>query len=190
MTTHLQDREAGVTLIELMAVCLLLATVLGVVGGIFFSTITAQQKVDKLTTSANAAQLVASTIDDRIRNASEFRVTVPSTGNQLLVARTAGVGATIDWKCYGWYYQASDQTLRMTTTTPGTKITAPNAAQLSGWTLVASGVTPSSGSSVFTAQGSTLSVAFNVSAGPQDKPTGIGFTTAALTGVSGAGTCY
>jgi Tfp pilus assembly protein PilW len=190
MTIQLPDRESGFTLIELMVVCLLLVAVLSVVGGIFYSTITAQQKVDKVTTSADTAQSAASTIDDRIRNASEFRVTSPVAGDQLLVARAAGTGATVDWACYGWYYSSSAHTLRMTTTTPGTKITAPTTSQLASWTLLASGVTPPSGSSVFTQDALRLTVAFDVSAGSTAKPTGIRFTTAALTGASGAGTCY
>jgi hypothetical protein len=43
---------------------------------------------------------------------------------------------------------------------------------------------------VFTQDALRLTVAFDVSAGSTAKPTGIRFTTAALTGASGAGTCY
>jgi Tfp pilus assembly protein PilW len=185
---RLRHDESGFTLIELLAVCLLLSTVLTVIGGIFLSTITTQQTVSAVSTSSNDAQVAAHTIDARIRNSSEFQLTTPSGSDQLLVARSASTGAALSWRCYGWYYSATNKSLRMTSTADGTKVTAPSATALASWTLVASGVTPASGS-VFTAAGSQLTVGFDVAAS-NSEPTTIQFTTAKTTGVAGTNTCF
>jgi prepilin-type N-terminal cleavage/methylation domain-containing protein len=180
--------ESGFTLIELMVVCVLLGIVMTVLGGIFISTLRTQQTVSSVSTSSNNAQLAARTLDTRIRNSSEFQLTTPSGSDQLLVARSASTGATLSWNCYGWYYSATNKTLRMTSTADGTKITAPSATALASWTLVASGVTPASGS-VFSAAGSQLTVGFDVAA-TNSKSTTIQFTTAKTTGVAGSNTCF
>lgn len=182
--------EAGFTLIELLVSTFLLSLLLVIVGSILISSLRTQQAVSTVSTAATTAQSVASVIGDRIRNSSEFRVSTPTGTDQLIVARTAGTGTALDWVCYGWYYSAaSGGSIRMTTTVPGTKIVAPTAAQLATWTLIASGITPRSGTSIFSASGSQLTIAFNATTGGR-APVAIVFSTARLTGAQEAGTCY
>ena len=183
--------DGGFTLVELLLASMITVLALSIVTAIFVSTIKAQQAVDSVATSASKAQLAASNIDNRIRNSSEFAVSTPSgTTDQLLVTRSASAGSTLSWTCYGWYYSsASGGSLRMTSTAAGTKIVAPTTSQLSAWTLLVSGIAPTSGSTIFSASGTQLSVGFKATAGSSD-PTGIQFTTSKMTGVAETQTCY
>ncbi|GAA2078637.1 hypothetical protein GCM10009840_12080 [Pseudolysinimonas kribbensis] len=161
MTDHTAS-DSGFTLVEMLVALALTTLVMTVIGGLFISLTQTQQTVDAVTSSTTSGQQVATTITDRVRNGSGFRVT--SVGSdQLLVTRSAGTGSTLTWTCYGWYYSAADESLRMTTSTPGTRITAPTSAQLTSWTLLASGVTPRGTAPVFAPDdtGSVLTVTFD-----------------------------
>jgi len=186
---RLRHEDSGFTLTEMIAASAVFALIMTGIVGIILSTTNAQRTVSVVTASTTDAQLVANEIDNRIRNASEFKVTTSGT-TQLLVARVAGTGSTITWRCYGWYYSATDGgVIRMTSTATGTKITMPSASQASTWALLLSGVAPRTGTTVFSAVDNQLSVAFNASTG--DRPAvAIDFTTARLTSPTEALTCY
>lgn len=186
---RLMRDDSGFSLVEMLVASALFAFITtGIVGVILVST-NAQRTVSTVTASTTDAQLVANEIDNRIRNSSEFQVTTSGT-TQLLVARVAGTGTTITWRCYGWYYSATDGgVIRMTSTATGTQITMPTATQAASWTLLLSGVTPRTGTTVFSAVDTQLSVAFNATAGDR-PPVAIDFTTARLTAVTEALTCY
>jgi prepilin-type N-terminal cleavage/methylation domain-containing protein len=188
LRTRLRD-DRGFSLIEMLVSSALFAMIVGGIIGVILVTVNAQRTVSIVSESTTEAQLVANEIDARIRNSSEFQVTTSGT-TQLVVARVAGSGATLTWRCYAWYYSATDGgVIRMTTTTPGTEISMPTAAQVASWTLLLSGVVPRSGTTVFSAVDNQLSVAFNATA-DDSLPIAIDFTTARLTGVSEALTCY
>ena len=191
MSTQPATRDDdGFTLVEMIVASMLFSLVFLVISGIVISTVMTQQTVTSVATSTTDAQLAATTIDERIRNSSEFQVTNVGTSDQLLVARVAGSGTTITWSCYGWYYSAADGgSIRMTNTAAGTKITTPTSAQLASWTLLLDGVTPRSGTHVFTATGTQLAVGFDSTAG-DNHPVAIDFTTARITGVSEVLACY
>ena len=186
---RIRDEDSGFTLIELMAVTLLIAMVMSVLAGIFISTMLAQQTVGHRTEATNDAQVAASGLDYAIRNASEFQLTANSS-DQLLVVRTATAGASVGWTCASWYFDESADELRQNISAVGTIVSAPSADLLSTWTLVASGVTPVSGSTIFSASGGKLTVAFNVNHSNDDEPTAIQFTTAKLTSVTETHACY
>ena len=181
--------DSGFSLMEMLAASAIFALITtGIVGVILVST-NAQRTVSVVTASTTDAQLVANELDNRIRNSSEFQVTTSGT-TQLVVARVAGTGTTITWRCYGWYYSATDGgVIRMTSTATGTKITMPTAAQAATWTLLLSGVAPRTGTTVFSAVDNQLSVAFNATTGNR-PPVAIDFTTARLTTPTEALTCY
>lgn len=190
MSTPTSRDDEGFTLVEMIVASMLFSLVFLLISGVVITTITTQQTVTSVTTSTTDAQLVATTLDTRIRNSSEFQVTDVGTSDQLLVARVAGSGATMTWSCYGWYYSAADGgSIRMTSTAAGTKITTPSSSQLASWTLLLDGVTPRSGSHIFTATGTQLAVAFN-STVDDNLPIAIDFTTARITGVSEVLACY
>jgi prepilin-type N-terminal cleavage/methylation domain-containing protein len=181
--------DRGFTLMEMLAASAVFAMIMTGLVGVILVTTNTQRTVSIVSASTTDAQLVANGLDTRIRNSSEFQVTTSGT-TQLVVARVAGAQTTLTWRCYGWYYSAADGgTIRMTSTAPGTKITMPTAAQAATWTELLSGVVPRSGTTVFSAVDNTLSVSFNATA-DDHQPIAIDFTTARLTAVSEALTCY
>jgi Tfp pilus assembly protein PilW len=183
-----ESREAGFTMIELVVAAMLFVVVFTVVGGIFLSLVRTQQTVDVLTGSANSGQLAANSIENGIRNSSDFQLSAVGS-DQLLVARTAGSGTTLSWACTAWYYSAAgDGEIRSTRTT-GAAIDAPTSAELADWTLVLEGVAPSAGSTIFSVSGPQLTVSFEATAGDHSA-TAIDFTVIPLTGVTGVSTCY
>lgn len=188
MNAEPDRREAGFTLVEMIVASMLFALVFVALGGVMISTVTTQRTITEVSSSTIDADFLASTIDDRIRNSSEFRL-VASGGDQMLVARVAGTGATVSWQCYAWHYSASKDQLRMRTSTPGTVVGVPTATQLSTWVLLADDVVPrGSSTTIFSATGPQLAVAFDIAVDGA-QPVSIDFTTARLTNVTGAGTC-
>jgi prepilin-type N-terminal cleavage/methylation domain-containing protein len=189
MIRRLRSDDSGFTLIELMTVVLLLSMVMSVLGGIFISTISAQQAVQNRTDATNDAQVAASGLDYAVRNASEFQLSA-NGADQLLVVRTATAGSSVGWTCASWYFDASAEELRQNISAVGTVVSAPSASELSQWTMVATGVTPVTGSTIFSASGGKLTIAFQVVHVDDDEPTEIRFTTAKLTSVTETHACY
>ena len=181
--------DAGLTLIELLVTMLLLGLVFSAVAGVMISMFAAQNTVSAVTQKTTAAQAAASNIAVGVRNASDLSLTTPSGSNQLLVVRTANSDATITWSCKAWYFDAGTATLRTKTTADGTKITAPTAAQLSGWALLAGDVAPRTGTGIFAAVAGGVAISFNAqtSAGP---PVAIKTTATKRSGVTEAGSCF
>jgi prepilin-type N-terminal cleavage/methylation domain-containing protein len=182
-------RDDGFTLTELIASSVLFSLVTLTAVSIFLGQFSAQQQVSAITTATTEAQLAGTTIDTGIRNSSGFELTAVSA-DQLLVARVAGGGATLQWVCRAWYYSASADTIRMTSTTPGTPVAAPTASQLETWTLLADGVTPTSGTTIFSASGDLLTVSFRAKTDDDNKPVAIELSSAPLAGVTETTTCY
>jgi prepilin-type N-terminal cleavage/methylation domain-containing protein len=182
-------RDDGFSLIELLAASMLFAVIFTVIGSIFVSLIQTQATVDSVTTSSSTGQIAASSIENGIRNSSEFDLTAVGS-DQLLVARTAGSGTTLTWYCTAWYYSAAGEgSIRMRTTT-GVAIGTPTSAQLATWTLLLEGVEPRTGTTIFSAAGPQLTVSFDATADDTDNATAIEFTAVPLTGTSEASTCY
>ncbi len=192
MEAQKDPRDAGFTLVELLVASLLLSLVLAIVAGIFISITATQRNVSALTTTTSTAQLAAAAIETGVRNASDVSaVLTPSGTDQYFVVRTASQGATITWSCRAWYYSAANGgSIRSTQTADGTKITAPTAAQLATWSLLATGITPRSGTGIFTGTSGGVTMAFNAVAAGDNKPIAIQTTVLKRTGVSEAGTCY
>lgn len=187
MLARLRD-DRGFTLMEMLVASALFALVIFVAGGIFIGQTNAQRQVSAITSTTSSAQLAGSAIDSGIRNASGFKLTA-SGSDQLLVARVAGGGSTLQWTCQAWYYSASAHTISTHASTPGTPVTVPTAAQLTTWTLLVSGVSARSGSTIFTAAGATLSVSFNATPA-NNRAVAIAFSSSPLAGVTESTTCY
>jgi Tfp pilus assembly protein PilW len=184
-----QGSERGFTLVELLIYSMLLMIVLAIVGSMLASTMTTSKTVNSMTAASTAAQLVADSVERGVRNSSDFHLTTPTGTDQLLVARTAQGGATINWVCAAWYYSAAGGgTIRYTTST--TAIPAvPSATDLAGWTLLDTGVSPASGTGIFSATGASLTVAFNGLAGSH-PPVAISSSAFSRAGSSGVPACY
>jgi Tfp pilus assembly protein PilW len=187
-TTEKRPAEAGLTLVELTIAMALSILIVGVAVGLFASAAKSQTTVSNRSNASTSAQLVMRSLTQGIENASEF--TVQTSGSDLmLVARTAGTGATLTWKCRAWYYQASSGTIRTTTTADGTKILVPTSAQLATWTRLATRVAPVGTAPIFQGVGQNLQVGF-VAAVTAGQSVTMQTTILQQTGVGASGTCY
>jgi prepilin-type N-terminal cleavage/methylation domain-containing protein len=185
--------DDGFTLIELLVSALLIVVVLSVIGGLMFSTMKAQGTVSTVTSATTQGQLVSSSIENGIRNASvgispnAYKLTTPSGTDQLLIALVVGSGATITSTCSAWYYSASTQSIRFKNS--ASAITAPTAAALTSWTLLSTGVTPTAGSSIFALSGPSLSFAFRQAAA-NNSYVSFSSTISSRTGMTGSSPCF
>ena len=178
------------TLVELLVYSLLLVLVLSIVGGMLASTTTTSKTVGSITQATTAGQLVADSVESGIRNSSDFQLTTPVGTDQLLVARTAQGGATLTWTCAAWYYSAAGVG-NIYYTTSSTAIPAdPTATDLAGWTLLDTGISPLSGTDIFTETGTQqLSLGFNATAG-SNPPVAITSSAVSRAGATGVPACY
>lgn len=187
-TVGLEESEEGFTLIELLVYALLLAGVLAIVGGMILSALTASKTVVSITDTSTAGQLVAKSVVTGIRNSSDFRLTNPVGDDQLLVARTASSDATLTWTCFAWYYSAADDGSVRFTTSP-TTILPPTPEELATWTLLTKGVTPVSGTGIFSALNERLSLSIHGLDGIH-PPVDITTSATSRAGASGSLTCF
>ncbi|WP_434318397.1 prepilin-type N-terminal cleavage/methylation domain-containing protein [Leifsonia sp. P73] len=181
-------RDDGFTLVELVIAAMLLVLVLSVVGAIMSSLSQTSKTVNSMTSTSTSAQLAAESIERGIRNSSDFLLTNPTGTDQMLVARTAQGNTTLTWTCVAWYYSSANGGSIRYTMSPSA-IATPTAATLSQWTLLATGVAPSSGTGIFSGSSPQLTIGFN------GQSTGAGNVTISSTVVSRAGSsgtpaCY
>lgn len=179
--------DEGFTLIELIIASMILVLVLGLVGAMLGSMASTSKTVNTLSASTTSAQLAAESIEHGVRNSSDFLLTNPTGTDQLLVARIAQGGSTLVWQCIAWYYSASNGSIR--TTTSSGAIAAPTSTALSHWTLLTTGVSPSSGTGIFSDAAPQLKIAFKDQT-PGGGPVVISSTAVSRAGSSGTPACY
>lgn len=172
--------DDGFTIIELIVATGLVGLVLAALGGIYLSTLQTQRMVSGETSAANNAQLAARAIDDAMRNGSSFYVADGSDGGRLLVVRTAGSDAAIDWACAAWYYSPLDGgQIRQHFEPDGTAIGLPGTDELAAWTLLVSGVAVDGPPfAVDDGNDRVLTVAFTTAEPDGDTTTTISFSAA------------
>ncbi|MES2169260.1 MAG: hypothetical protein V4479_00850 [Actinomycetota bacterium] len=198
--TRLQqsDHDAaddGYTLVELMVAGLLGVLVLIVVAGIMISSTTTEGLVRNVSTATKSGQGVTNSLERVIRNAAISSGTTKSVlvtavgSDQMVTALTVGSGATATTQCAAWYFSSAAKAIRYHTWASGA-ITAPSAAVLSTWTLLASGITPVTGTTIFTQSSSTeIAFAFKVDAG-KDPAIPFQSAVASQTGMTGTIACF
>jgi len=179
--------ERGFTLIEVLVYALLLAFIVAIAGGMIFSAVTTSKTVVSITENSTAGQLVARSVVTGIRNSSDFQLSGPVGDDQMLVARRAGSGTTLEWSCEAWYYAATEN--KVWHTGSGLAIEAPTAAALATWTLLTEDVQPASGTAIFTALNDRLSISILGLDGAH-LPIDITSSATSRAGASGSLTCY
>lgn len=179
--------EQGLTLIEVLIYALLLSLVMAIAGGMIFSAVSVSKTVVSMTENSTEGQLVAKSVVTGIRNSSDFLLSEPVAGDQLLVARRATSGATIEWTCAAWYYSAADSSVRFTSS--NLAIVPPTAAELATWTLLASDVEPVAGTTVFSALNERLSISILALDGAY-RPIDITSSATSRAGASGSLSCF
>jgi hypothetical protein len=175
-------------MIELVVYSMLLLIMVAIAGGTLVSILMNTKTVGELSEATSAGQLAIDSIDSSIRNSSDFQLTNPSGTDQLLIARTASTSGALTWSCVGWYYSAAGAG-SIRSFRSATAILAPTPAELASWTLLAEGVAPQSGTTIFSSTAKKLTVSFKTQVG--DKPP-VGITSAAVSraGASGSITCF
>lgn len=138
--------ENGYTLVELLVYSLLLVVVLTIVGAMLINLITVERDVRATTTATTAAQQAADTIASGVRNSRAFLVQdtgLLGSGDEVLIATTAGTGDPVSWHCRAWYFSESEGSIRyMRMVAPDTPVPLPEDQDdlTENWTLLAADV--------------------------------------------------
>jgi type II secretory pathway pseudopilin PulG len=184
----LRSDASGMTLVEVIMTTLLFALVASVAGGLIFTTSLAQRTVDSIVVATTNGQLAADSIETGIRNASAFKVSSPSAGDQLVIARIPRGTNNVVWNCAAWYFDSrGDGSIRFFESEY--LIAAPSQSQLDGWTVLVSGIDPTAGS-VFTQSGRALEVEFHAFAGNNSPPATIKTTTTTRVDIVESAPCF
>ncbi len=158
--------EAGYTLVELLVYSLLLVVVLTIVGAMLINLITVERQVRATTTATTSAQLAADSVSNGIRNSRAFLVrdtALLGSGDELLLATTAGSGDPVSWHCRAWYFSESEGSIRyMRMIAPDTPVPLPTDQDelVSTWTLLAEDVRTTDSGVIFGSVGLKVSTEF------------------------------
>lgn len=125
MTTNPAQKDAGMTMVELIVYISLAVLVTLVATATFTSGVTADRATKARDTATGNVHVISSSIQSSIRNASDFSI----TGN-LLRARVA-VGSS-GWQCKAWAITPAGALVHLTS---ATAIAVPGS--YTGWTVLA-----------------------------------------------------
>lgn len=184
--------ESGMSMAELLIYSLLLSLVLGIIGSLLISTLRTESTVRSVVDATTEAQLAARSIDTGIRNASAHTLLPQANNNQLVLARVAKGTEDISWACAAWYYTSSatgEGTIRYKESTDPIAVPA-DSSEVADWLLLAEGVQPITGLDIFSGSGDTLTMSFEVSAGPENPPASIQTSTIRRVTVWDSDTCF
>jgi type II secretory pathway pseudopilin PulG len=165
---HCRSSDEGFTLVELLIYMSLFTIVLLIIGSFMIDSLKVERDVTRAAEATTAAQLISTSVQAAVRNGSGVKVlTAGVDGSQMLVARTTTRSDTVAWVCQAWYYSASDKAIyTKTSSTPAVAIALPASSPAGSWTLLGSGITPTtSGGSVFASTADSASLSFEVAAG-------------------------
>lgn len=182
--------DEGFTLIELMVSSLLSIVVLLVIAGIMVSSTTTEHLVRNVSSATQQGQSATNLLERGIVNSGLGSLTITTAGaDQFVTALEIGSAATASTSCAGWYYSAAAKTLSYHSQLSAFT-SVPSASALATWTLLASGVGPVTGSTIFTKAGSDqLAFSFAVDAGT-DQPVTYQSSVSSRTGVTGDFACF
>lgn len=168
-----EDRESGMSLVELLVYSTLAIVVLTLVGSVLTAALKAENQVRSLSSTASLGQLVSRSVEEGVRNASSILAEVEDANGQLLRARVA-VGSTagdVEWQCQAWYYAPSTTSFYWATDESGT-IAAPTSLDdlaESPWILLGDGIHRAAGADAFFgSDGSQVILRFKVSSDDVD----------------------
>lgn len=164
-----ERRDTGFTLIELLVASMVSLIILLVVGSLLINSLKTERTVRTATQDTTAGQLVAKSVSQGVRNATDYWHSASGSVPELLMARTMGSGSA--WVCQAWSFADGEvRMIRSAAAIPKTQTTT----SIQGWTLLADGVEPPTSGSVslpvFTVTGKQVDLDFNVSTG-DPKPT-------------------
>lgn len=180
--------DRGFTIVELMVAMGLSVLVLVVAGSLLTSLSRTQRQVSTSTTVTSVGQVVTSSLTKAVRNSSAVQLTAPVAGDQLVRARTAGNAASLTWQCEAWYFQASSQTLRYTSSSAA--VASPSTTDLKSWTLLASGVAPVTGAAIFGLNTSSFTLTYGFKVSDASSSQSFQSAVSSRTQVAGSSPCF
>jgi Tfp pilus assembly protein PilW len=161
LARRLRDETSGFTLIELVVASSLTVIIAVVIGGILISTLGSEKTIRTTTEATSGGQLVAQSIDKGVRNATWIDLTAVS-GEYFLTVRTASSTAVVTFSCQAWYITPAGTAYLKTSPT---KITKPVGGNVSGWTLLTTGIQQAGTASILSRTGRQIDMTFEVDAG-------------------------
>ena len=161
LARRLRDESSGFTLIELLVASSLTVIIAIVIGSMLMSTLGSEKTIRSTTQATSAGQLVAQSIDKGVRNATWIDLTAAS-GEYFLTVRTASSTATVTYSCQAWYFTPGGSAYVKSSPT---KITKPTGGNVTGWTLLTTGIQQAGTASVLARTGREVTITFEVDAG-------------------------
>ena len=138
-------REHGFTLIELLVYVTFMVVILSIIGGMLISSLRVENDVRDATSASDVGQLISQSVQTGVRNASAVSLQNLGT-DQLLRARTASAGATLQWVCQSWYVTPENGgSIYTKRSAPAAAIPAPTSTTLPTWIKLGDGIAVAGG---------------------------------------------
>ena len=152
------NRETGYTLVELLIYSSVLVLILTVVGGILLNTVSSERKVFASADANGVSQLIAGSVQAGVRNATALQIAEISDNDELLVVTGVSSDPNVTASarvCQAWYYtEENDGAVYFKRGDPPqflrASLTAALHDDMTGWTLLGSGVSATPGQPIFT----------------------------------------
>ncbi|WP_104200481.1 hypothetical protein [Cryobacterium sp. Y29] len=180
-----QRGEGGYSLVELLIYSSLLVIILTIVGGMLLNTLTSKAKVLESADANAVSQLISTSVHSGVRNATALQVTDsanPDIDDQLFVitAVSSDPAALATARvCQAWFYTESNGgAMFYRRAAPPQTFVAPTpdalANDMTGWTLMGSGLSAAFAQPVFnpdvTPDHRAVTVNFTINAGGDSSP--------------------
>jgi hypothetical protein len=171
------DGEAGISLVEVIMYSALTVLVLTVVGGMFYAGFQAQATALERDTATGAAQVVSTSLQSGIGNASDVLV---SGGGTMVQARVANGTATDSqpWQCVAWVLTPNGDVVYNSSST------AITSTDYSTWPVLGTGATGS-----FSLSSNTVAYSLSFTTGKATVPVA-GSVTANAVGSGEPSSCW
>lgn len=110
------ERDAGVTLVELLIYMILFSLIVTMIASTFISGKRVEKNVAAVTRASNETQLILGELEWAARNSATLKVAATDFGGDLLVVKTRKDGGTDNsnpdsWRCVAWYYDELTKTI-------------------------------------------------------------------------------
>ena len=182
--SRLRDDSSGFTLVELIVASSLTVVIAVVIGNILITTLSSEKTVRTTTQATSSGQLVAQSIDKGVRNANWISSPPYLAGGEYFLAvRTASGTAVVSYSCTAWFISSTGSAYVRTSPTA---IAKPTGGNVTGWTLLTSGIERAGTADILSVSGKQVTITFEVDAG--DAPNVL-ISTSALSRQTGGASC-
>jgi len=169
--------DRGITLVELVIYSMILAVVVAAVGSMTVAGLAGQRSIGAAGSAASEAQVVTESITNGVRTAAFIAgpTAVPGVGT-ILATTTASFPSvsSVEWECRAWLATTDGRLFQRTAEATG-PIAPPASlddAALTGWILLAEGVSPVAGSTeIFGATTTKVAVRASIAGRNDGTPT-------------------